>query len=59
MVEKARQGKALGETDDMALVGIISTQLLHHHFIGNFRMPDPLSENDPVKVRVGRAMALV
>jgi asparagine synthase (glutamine-hydrolysing) len=59
LVEKARQGKVLGETDDMALVGIISTQLLHHHFVGNFRMPDPLSENDPVKVRVGRAMALV
>ena len=59
LVEKARQGKVLGETDDMALVGIISTQLLHHHFVGNFRTPDPLSENDPVKVRVGRAMALV
>ena len=57
-----RQGPAraaLGETDDMALVGILSTQLVHHHFIENFKMPAPLSESDPVKVRVGRAMALV
>lgn len=54
LVGKARQGGVLGETDEMALVGIISTQLVHHHFIEHFKMPAPLSESDPVKVRVGR-----
>ena len=53
LVAKVGQGKTLGETDDMALVGIISTQLLHHHFVAHFRMPAPLSGNDRVKVCAG------
>ena len=51
--KKIEQGGALGETDDMALVGIISTQLLHHHFIAGFDIPRPLSEADPVRVCSG------
>jgi len=51
LVNKARQGGALGETDDMALVGILSTQLVHHQFIEHFQLTAPLSESDPVKVR--------
>jgi asparagine synthase (glutamine-hydrolysing) len=58
LAEKARQGNRLGETDDMALVGIISTQLVHHHFITHFKKADPLSGGDSVKVRVGREMSL-
>ena len=53
LVAKAEQNRAVGESDQMALVGIISTQLLHHHFIAHFKPADPLSENDPVKVRIG------
>src|SRR5688572_7959258 len=33
LVMKIDQGRPLGETDDMALVGIISTQLVHEQFI--------------------------
>ncbi len=28
----------VGERDDMALVGIVSTQLLHHHFVEDFKV---------------------
>ncbi|MEY2466912.1 MAG: hypothetical protein QOD03_1433, partial [Verrucomicrobiota bacterium] len=35
---------------DMALAGILSTQLVHQQFIENFQMPPPLSERDNVKV---------
>src|SRR5262249_43964615 len=58
LVQKATQGGPIGETDDMALVGIISTQLLHHHFVGNFQKPPPLSTRDRVKVRVGRELSV-
>jgi asparagine synthase (glutamine-hydrolysing) len=50
---KAEQGSPLGETGNMALVGIISTQLVHHLFIERFSMPPPLSSGDPVKIEVG------
>src|SRR5262249_9433658 len=36
LVRKIDDGRPLGETDDMALVGIISTQLLHHQFVTDF-----------------------
>jgi len=58
LVNKVRQGGTLGETDDMALVGILSTQLVHHQFIENFKTPAPLSESDPVKVCVGQELSL-
>ena len=38
--DKVRRGGPLGETDDMALAGIVSTQLLHHQFIDGFRKAD-------------------
>jgi asparagine synthase (glutamine-hydrolysing) len=50
LVTKIRGGAPIGETDDMALAGILSTQLMHHHFIKNFRRADPLSTKDRVKV---------
>jgi asparagine synthase (glutamine-hydrolysing) len=50
LVKKIKTGAAVGETDDMALAGILSTQLLHQQFVENFRCPQPLSENDPVKL---------
>jgi asparagine synthase (glutamine-hydrolysing) len=53
LVRKAEQGKPLGETGDMALVGIVSTQLLHRQFIEKLRLPQPLSEVESVRVRLG------
>jgi asparagine synthase (glutamine-hydrolysing) len=50
LVKKIQGGSAIGETDDMALAGIISTQLVHHHFVNNFRRPSPISNSDRVKV---------
>jgi asparagine synthase (glutamine-hydrolysing) len=50
LAAKARGGGALGETDDMALVGILSTQLLHRLFIEDFRRREPVSDADDVKV---------
>jgi len=50
LLAKVRQNKPLGETDNMALVGIISTQLLHRLFVVDFRTVAPLTEKDDVKV---------
>jgi asparagine synthase (glutamine-hydrolysing) len=36
LVNKARSERPLGERDNMALAGVISTQLLHHQFVDNF-----------------------
>jgi len=57
LVKKIREGRPVSETDDMALAGILSTQLVHYQFVERFRMPPPLSQADPVKVRAGREMA--
>lgn len=50
LTARIEHGKPVGETDDMALVGIISTQLLHHQFVRDFRTGATLSEKDDVKV---------
>ena len=39
LVEKARRGDAIGFKDNMALVGILSTQLVVEQFIRNFTPP--------------------
>jgi asparagine synthase (glutamine-hydrolysing) len=59
LVARIEQGKPLGESDDMALAGIISTQLLHLRFIHDLHLTAPLSESEDVKVVDHRAqMAL-
>jgi len=50
LVKRIDEGRPIGETDDMALTGILSTQLLERQFITQFHMPPPISEADPVKV---------
>ena len=50
LVAKLEQGKAIGETDDMALVGILSTLLVQQKFVSNFIKPFALSDRDDVKV---------
>jgi asparagine synthase (glutamine-hydrolysing) len=50
LVNKIQGGSPVGETDDMALAGILSTQLVYQKFVKDFRRPDPLSTKDRVKV---------
>jgi asparagine synthase (glutamine-hydrolysing) len=50
LLDKIQKNAPIGETDDMALAGIMSTQLLQKHFVTGFRLAAPLSENDDVKV---------
>jgi asparagine synthase (glutamine-hydrolysing) len=48
LVRKAESSPRLSEVDSMALVGILSTQMLHHSF-GSFA-PASLCADDPVKI---------
>ena len=57
MVNKVERGMHLGETDDMALVGILSAQLVHEQFIRDFRLAEPVSDKDDMKVCRGRKVA--
>ena len=50
LVQKIRQGSRVSESEDMALAGILSTQLLHSQFISRFERRSPLSAADDVKV---------
>lgn len=50
LVGKIEAGSPVGETDDMAVAGILSTQLLHHQFVKAARRTVPLGATDPVKV---------
>ena len=47
---KIEAGARIGETDDMALAGILSTQLLHRLFVEDFKRAPALGAKDPVKV---------
>jgi len=51
LIMKIQQGSPISETEDMALAGILSTQLVHHLFIDQFTKPPPLSQNDSVKIQ--------
>jgi asparagine synthase (glutamine-hydrolysing) len=46
---KAQDGRKLSETDEMALTGILSTQLVYQQFVLDFREP-VLNPNDKIKV---------
>jgi asparagine synthase (glutamine-hydrolysing) len=50
LVAKIKSGGPVGETDDMALAGIISTQLLHERFVAHFPMIAPLPDEADLKV---------
>lgn len=50
LVQKIERGGPISETDEMALAGILSSQLLHHQFITDFRRPIPLTDADDIKV---------
>ncbi|MCL4788719.1 MAG: asparagine synthase C-terminal domain-containing protein, partial [Verrucomicrobia bacterium] len=50
LTAKLRQNRPVGETDDMALAGILSTQLLHDRFVEHFQTAPPIGGADRVKV---------
>ncbi len=50
LTAKLDRGVSIGETDDMALVGILSTQLVARQFVSNFEKPSPIGSSDDVKV---------
>jgi asparagine synthase (glutamine-hydrolysing) len=54
LVNKIHHLGRLSETDDMALAGILSTQLVHHQFIANFQINRPITDLDDVKVCYGK-----
>lgn len=56
LVQRIGSGLPLGETDDMALAGILSSQLVYLHFVADFQRCPPLSMQDDVKV-CGRTAA--
>jgi len=56
LAKKIERGARLSETDDMALAGILSSQLVHLQFVSNFKMPPPLSTSDDVKVCRGQTI---
>lgn len=56
LTQKLERGIPLSETDDMALAGILSTQLVYQQFVSNFKMPPPLSAADDVKICVGQTV---
>jgi asparagine synthase (glutamine-hydrolysing) len=53
---KIEGGIQPGESDDMALVGILSSQLVHRLFVEDFQLRPPLSDRDNVKVCYGRGI---
>lgn len=48
LLRKCRAGGRVGEFEDMALVGVLSTQLLHHQFVAEGAVQAP--EADPVRI---------
>lgn len=44
LAKKAQRSGFLGETDEMALAGVLSTQLVHRRFIAEFPSVTPLSD---------------
>ena len=48
LVAKIDQGQPLGETDDMAVAGILSAQIVHRRFVRDFPKAAPLSPDDDV-----------
>ena len=46
LVSKLEAGKPLGETDDMALAGILSSQLVYIQFVDDFRYASPVKDRE-------------
>ncbi len=58
LVRKIQRVKTLGETDDMMLAGLLSTQLVHQQFVQDYRIPKPIGDDDDVKIVIrGRQLS--
>jgi len=55
LLRRCTSGRRVGETDDMALVGVLSTQLLYQQFIESKRS---VPEADPVRICRGEEVQL-
>jgi asparagine synthase (glutamine-hydrolysing) len=53
LLDKVKRGNKVSEVDDMALAGIVSTQLVHDRFVRSFTRAPALGSEDDVKVCVG------
>ena len=53
LLRKAKDGKKLSETDEMALTGILSTQLVYQQFVVDYKQKLP-NINEKIKVYTGR-----
>jgi asparagine synthase (glutamine-hydrolysing) len=52
---KIERGRPASESDDMALIGILTTQLVHRQFVEHFRRVPSIGDGDDVKVvRLGK-----
>jgi asparagine synthase (glutamine-hydrolysing) len=52
LLKKLTRFGSLGEIDDMALAGILSTQLVWHQFIAQPRTSQPIGQTDDLKIVV-------
>ena len=50
LVNKAKHANRLSETDEMALVGILSSQLVVTQFIEDFNKQPSLSDSEDIKI---------
>jgi asparagine synthase (glutamine-hydrolysing) len=59
LVQKLDSGKRLGETDDMALAGILSGQLVWQQFVNDFQshMPPPITSDEITKAYIAQPIA--
>lgn len=50
LLKKLHRFGNLGESDDMALAGLLSTQLVYWQFVANYHIPRPLDKRDDIKI---------
>jgi asparagine synthase (glutamine-hydrolysing) len=55
LLKKIERGIPVGESDDMALAGILSAQLVHRLFVDDFQLRPPISDRDNVRVCHGQS----
>jgi asparagine synthase (glutamine-hydrolysing) len=57
LIRKANEGQRMSETDDMALAGILSSQLLYEHVVTNVPTAEPAADRGDAKIVERRTVA--